>query len=119
MQTVVETPSYLRDAKQVGMTAADRVDAVRAVANEPTADDLMEGTGGVRKFRLAGRGFGKSGGFRIISYFGGVDVPVFLLAVLSKGERANISNAERNELKLIVSTIADDCRGRKPGRRRR
>ena len=119
MQTVVETPSYLRDAKHVGMTVADRVDAVRVIANEPAAGDLMEGTGGVRKFRLAGRGFGKSGGFRIISYFGGAEIPVFLLAVLSKGERANVSKAERNELKLIVSTIADDYRGRKPGRRQR
>ncbi len=45
-----------------------------------------------------------------MTYFGGVDVPVFLLAALSKGERANISKAERNELKLVVATIADDYR---------
>jgi hypothetical protein len=100
------------------MTPADRLRAIDVVANNPTAGDLVEGTGGVRKFRLAGRGFGKSGGFRIISYFGGIDVPVFLLAALSKGERANLTKAERNELKAIVATIADDYRARiKKGKR--
>jgi DNA-binding transcriptional regulator YiaG len=108
VHTVVETASYLRDAKRSGMTARDRHEAVQAVANDPRIGDLIEGTGGVRKFRLAGRGFGKSGGFRVIGYFGGVDVPVFLLAALSKGERANLSMVERNELKSIVAAIADD-----------
>lgn len=93
--------------------------AIQTVANDPRIGDLIEGTGGVRKFRLAGRGFGKSGGFRIVSYYGGPDVPVFLLAALSKGERANLSKAERNELKLIVATIAGEYRtgnmkGKKP-----
>lgn len=92
------------------MTAADRHEAVLAVAKNPHIGDLLEGTGGVRKFRISGRGFGKSGGFRIIAYYGGVDVPVFLLAALSKGERANLSKAERSELKSIVATIAEDYR---------
>lgn len=110
MHTVVETNAYLRDVKPAGMTADECQEAIHAVASDPRIGDLIEGTGGVRKFRLAGRGFGKSGGFRIVTYFGGVDVPVFLLAALSKGERANISKAERNELKLVVATIADDYR---------
>lgn len=92
------------------MTAADRLAVVRAVADDPRIGEIMEGAGGVRKFRIAGRGFGKSGGFRVVSFFGGGDVPVFLLAALSKGERANVSKAERNELKSIVATIADDYR---------
>lgn len=36
---------------------------------------MMQGTGGVRKARLAGRGKGKSGGYRIVWYFGGGDIP--------------------------------------------
>jgi len=92
------------------MSEDDRLSAVKAIAADPTIGDVLEGTGGVRKFRLAGRGKGKSGGYRIISYFCGDDIPVFLLAALSKGDRANLSTAERNELKTIVSTIADDYR---------
>lgn len=110
MHTVIETQAYLRDAERIGMSDDDRLAAVHAVAADPSIGDLMEGTGGVRKFRLAGRGKGKSGGYRIITYFGGADIPVFVLAALSKGETANLSKAERNELKTIVSGIADDYR---------
>jgi len=35
---------------------------------------------------------------------------VFLLLVFSKGERANLSQAERNELKSILGGLADDYR---------
>lgn len=72
--------------------------------------DLMAGTGGARKFRWAGRGKGKSGGYRIITYFGGDDIPVFLLTVFSKGEKANLSKADRNALKDELADLADDYR---------
>lgn len=117
MHTVIETAAYLRDARSAGMTADDRLAAMWAVARDPKIGDVLEGTGGVRKFRLAGRGHGKSGGFRIITYYAGPDIPVFLLAALSKGERANISKSERNELKIIVAGLAGDYRlGRSRGK---
>jgi hypothetical protein len=34
-------------------------------------------------------------------------VPVFLLNVFAKGEKVNLSKAERNELKKILADIAD------------
>ena len=107
--TVVETPLFLRKAEKI-LDEQERMALVIAIGEEPEAGEIILGTGGVRKFRLAGRGFGKSGGYRIISYFGGADVPVFLLAALSKGQRANFSKAECQELKLIVSTIAEGYR---------
>jgi len=69
VHTVVETPAYLSSAKNAGMTEAERVAAVDAVALDPTLGDLIVGAGGCRKFRLAGRGKGKSGGYRVISCF--------------------------------------------------
>ena len=78
------------------MTEGDRLRAVKAIAADPANGDILEGTGGVRKFRLAGRGKGKSGGYRIVTYFGGEDIPVFILAALSKGEADNLTKAERN-----------------------
>lgn len=70
----------------------------------------MPGTGGARKIRVAGRGKGKSGGYRIVTYFAAPDIPVFILAVINKGERANLSKAEQNALKNELSAIADDYR---------
>ena len=45
-----------------------------------------------------------------IHYFGGDDVPVFLLAVYSKGAKANLTGAERNELAKLLPEIADAYR---------
>lgn len=106
MQTVVETPGYLADAKAAGLSDEERRAVVDLLASRPDAGELIVGTGGARKMRLAGRGKGKSGGFRVISYFAGEDVPVFLLNVFSKGERANLSQAERNILRVVLADLA-------------
>lgn len=76
MQTVVETKAFLAAAKDAGMTDAERRIAVDTIAANPTAGDVMQGTGGCRKVRIAGRGKGKSGGYRIVTAFGGTGLPV-------------------------------------------
>lgn len=80
------------------------------LSGNPQAGELMVGTGGARKVRFAGRGRGKSGGYRTIHYYGGDDVPIFLLALIDKGERANLSKAERNALAVELAGLADDYR---------
>ena len=72
--------------------------------------DLNPGTGGARKLRIAGRGKGKSGGYRTVSDFAGQDVPVLLLALIDKGERADLSQTERNELRRELTGFARDYR---------
>jgi hypothetical protein len=74
------------------------------------AGDLISGTGGARKLRFPFGGKGKSGGVRVITYYAADDIPVFLLEVFSKGERINLSRAERNELKQSLANIAEDYR---------
>lgn len=107
MHAVIETPTYLSDAKSAGVTDEERAAIVLAIASDPAAGDVIPGTGGLRKVRIAGKGRGKSGGYRIISYYAAADVPVFLLALVSKGQRADISQAERNVLRAVVATLAE------------
>ncbi len=82
----------------------------------PQAGDPIPGTGGALKRRFAGRGKGKSGGYRTVSYFAGEDIPVLLLALINKGERADLSQTERNELRKELAGYASDYRAnlRKP-----
>lgn len=67
----------------------------------------MQGTGGCRKIRIAGRGKGKSGGYRIVTVYGGSGQPVFLLAAFGKDDAANLTKAERNELAKLVAVLFD------------
>ncbi len=109
-QTVIETPDYLADAEDAGLTTAEREAILDVVAENPKRGDLIRGSGGARKLRFAGRGKGKSGGFRVITYFGGDDIPVFLLNVFAKGDRVNLSKAEVNALRQELSGLAEDYR---------
>jgi hypothetical protein len=110
MQSVIETPDYLADAKDAGMTEQERKAVVDALAKNPQAGDMIVGTGGARKLRFGRHGRGKSGGYRVIFYFAGEDVPVFLLNVFAKGDRVDLSQAERNELRDELAGLAADYR---------
>lgn len=105
MQTVIETPDFLSDAKAARLNEQERLAMVSTIANNPEAGDVIPGTGGARKVRFAGRGRGKSGGFRVITFYSGPDVPVFLLNVFAKGDKINLTAAERNELRAILADI--------------
>jgi hypothetical protein len=63
----------------------------------------MPGTGGARKVRFAAKGKGKSGGVRVITFYSGQEIPVFLLNVFAKNEKIDLTAAERNEMKKILS----------------
>ena len=116
MRTVVETPGYLVSAKSAGIPDAVRAEIVTAVARNPEAGDLMVGSGGLRKFRFARPGGGKSGGFRVLTYSISDDLPVFLIGVFGKNQKANLSSAERNELARRLKMMAATYR-KKGGRR--
>ena len=110
MHTVIETPDYLQDAKDAGLSGDEMAAIIQAIAFDPKAGDLMVGTGGARKLRFAASGRGKRGGVRTVHYFGGDDVPVFMLAVIKKGDRDNLSKAECNALRKELQGIADAYR---------
>ena len=86
------------------MSDAERAAAVDLVSANPVVGDLIIGTGGCRKVRLAGKGRGKSGGYRLITFYK-VGERVFLLTVFSKGDRANLTQAERNGLKKLTGML--------------
>lgn len=119
MHTVVETPAYLASAKDEGVNDDERAEIVRFLADNPSAGDLIVGTGGARKVRFAGRGHGKSGGYRVITFFAGDDIPLFLLDIYGKGNSANLTKAERNELRAILSELPRAWRAAKVERMRR
>jgi hypothetical protein len=107
MHTIIETAAYLSAASDAGMTEEERNAVVDMLAANPLAGDVMPGCGGARKVRVAKPGRGKSGGYRVITYFGGNDVPLFLLTVFGKNERASLSKAERNGLAALTTRLVE------------
>jgi hypothetical protein len=106
MQTVVETPSYLKAAEKL-FSAEEREAIVALVSANPECGDLIQGTGGFRKVRVGRGGMGKRGGARIIYILRNEQFPVFLVAAYGKNEKADLSKAERNELARMADAIFD------------
>jgi hypothetical protein len=104
MLTIAELPEYIRRAEKL-MSASERLDIINYLAAHPKAGDLIEGTGGIRKLRWGRGAQGKSGGVRIIYYVHSDLMPLYLLTLFAKNERANISKAERNELAALVHLL--------------
>jgi hypothetical protein len=112
VQTVIETPEFLRRAKECGVSDEERTEIVNFIAANPMAGVEVSGTGGARKVRFAGKGRGKSGGHRIITFYSGADIPVFLITMFTKNEKTDLSQKERNALKQVLPEIAKAYKGR-------
>ena len=79
MHTVCELHSFRRAAERAGMSEQEVSDLADLLASDPTAGVEIPDTGGCRKVRVAGRGKGKSGGYRTITFYTGDKMPVFLV----------------------------------------
>jgi hypothetical protein len=70
----------------------------------PSLGDVIPGTGGLRKTRVALRGRGKRGGARIIYFWHPQTARLLMLYAYSKNEREDLTHAQREALRKIVET---------------
>lgn len=92
LQSIVELPEFQRRARAL-MTEAEREAAILWIAENPEAGLSLGG--GLRKVRIPREGAGKSGGYRTIYIFGGRHMPLFLVTVFAKNEKANLTPKEQ------------------------
>jgi hypothetical protein len=118
VHTVVETPGYLRAAKDAGLSDMEMESIVEVIARNPDAGDTIIGTNGCRKLRFGKGGKGKSGGVRVITFFSGPEIPVFLITVFAKNERSDLSRAEQNGLAALTKRLTESYRAVRQRRQR-
>lgn len=96
--------------RTLGLTDEDLQALERLIAADPTAGDVMRGTGGVRKVRFAPPSWhtGKSGAARVCyAAFTRIGT-VYLLTVFAKNEKANLTAAERATLRAWMTEMGDE-----------
>lgn len=113
MHTVLELDIFLAAAKAAGMGDEELEDLRTEIARDPAGGDVMSGTGGCRKRRYRKRGTGKSGGYRVIVFYDGDDIPVVPITVFGKSEKSNLTKGERNMLAKLVERLAAGLRKQK------
>jgi hypothetical protein len=102
--TVVETPEFQRRARAI-MGDEERMALIDFVARNPGTGVPIGG--GVRKFRFARPGAGKSGGYRVVHFFSAeAGTPVFLITVFAKNEKASLTRSETEAVKALGEALA-------------
>jgi hypothetical protein len=99
----VETSVF---TKQVAQLLSDEEYALLQthLAENPTAGDVIQGTGGLRKLRWAAMGKGKRGGVRVIYFHVAAAAHIRLLLMYRKGIKDDLTPAEKAWLRAIVET---------------
>jgi hypothetical protein len=111
MITIVELPEFIKQAGKI-FSESLRESLVNYLAAHPKAGVVMEGTGGIRKFRWKREGTGKSGGARVIYYYYNENYPLFVITVFIKGKKSNLTKEERNDLSKLVGLLIETYGGK-------
>jgi mRNA-degrading endonuclease RelE of RelBE toxin-antitoxin system len=105
LMTVVEVDPFAATAARAGLSEEERQQLTIYLAQNPAAGDLIPGTGGLRKLRWAGKGKGKSGGFRVIYYHFNEAIPVYLLAVYPKSQQVDLTPEQKARLIALGTAL--------------
>jgi len=102
--SVAETHPFQRKAARL-LSEFEKSELITHLSLNPNAGALIRGAGGIRKLRWAYSGRGKSGGVRVVYYFHGLEMPLFLLTLFGKNEKSNLSMAEKGTLSKLVKEL--------------
>jgi hypothetical protein len=97
----IETPVFTRRISEL-LDEDDYFDLQATLLLDPEAGDLIAGTGGIRKIRIAANGHGKRGGARVIYYWSADESHIGMLFVYAKNERSDLTAAQKKVLAGIV-----------------
>jgi hypothetical protein len=99
----IETPVFTRQIKAIATDDELKELQIELIAT-PDKGDIIQGTGGLRKVRIATGGKGKSGGARVI-YFLATKEIIYLVLAYPKSTKDSLSDEEKAELKKLTKVL--------------
>jgi mRNA-degrading endonuclease RelE of RelBE toxin-antitoxin system len=97
----VETPIFTKELRS-SMEDEQYRTLQMALVLRPEQGRLIPGTSGLRKIRWAGKGHGKSGGYRIIYYWDKPTETIYMLYVYPKNRQEELTSQQRKLLSKLV-----------------
>lgn len=99
--TVVELPEFERSAS--GLLTPEEVEGlITYVAGQPDDGDVIPDTGGLRALKWPAHGRNSP---RVIYFFRDLNMPVYLVAVLGKGESTRFSKSDKAQMRVLVEEL--------------
>ncbi|NDK98858.1 type II toxin-antitoxin system RelE/ParE family toxin [Photorhabdus bodei] len=102
----IETSMFTRQIKEVA-TDDELKELQRELIESPDKGDLIRGTGGLRKIRMAIGSQGKNGSARVIYLLATEDI-IYLVMAYPKSKKDSLTDAEKAELKKLTKLLKDE-----------
>jgi len=97
--------------EEMGLSDDDQKELENIIMENPAIGKVMQGTGGVRKMRFVlPNNKGKSGGARILYVDYAFFETTIFLNIYTKGEKGNITDNEKKQLRKVVEGIARELK---------
>ncbi len=110
----IESPVFTRKWFALGLTDAELLALEIELLKDPKCGDVMQGTGRLRKYRIAVKeNAGKSGGARVLYIDFEVHKSIFLVDIFEKKEKENLTKEERNKIKKAIPILEKELFGGK------
>ena len=107
-RTFIETPIFTKRWGEQGLTDNDLLKLQKFILTNPSAGDIIRGTGGLTKLRFALPNVGKSGGVRVLFVDFIQQEKTILINCYSKSEKANISDKEKAVYRKLIKLIKEE-----------
>ena len=101
----VMLPEFDRQWQKMGLGDNELRQLQETLLQNPKAGDVIRGTKGLRKIRIAFEGQGKSGSGRVAYVDFTIHETVYLITAYSKNEKDNLSKAERNAIARMIGIL--------------
>lgn len=111
MQTVTELPFFTAQADSI-VTEVEKKEIIDLLAADPECGDVIPGTGGIRKVRVALPGRGKRGGARVVYYYLDETIPIYALAIYAKNMQTDLTPEQKKALAALARAIKQEARSK-------
>jgi len=98
-------PEFDKQWTALGFTDKELKALQEELTFNPSKGDLIKGTGGLRKIRVAFENRGKSGSARVCYVDFAIYERIYLITAYQKNEKENLSNEERNSIKNMIKML--------------
>jgi hypothetical protein len=108
--SLIETAAFTSQVKKLNVNAEELASIYDTYAADPSYGQVVRRTGGLRKGRISKSDTGKSGGYRVFTFFGDERDPVFLLWIIDKTEDDTLTDAQENAFKRLTTQLKRELR---------
>lgn len=114
-RTFIETDFFTKKWFKLGFSDDDLAVLQNELIKNNNIAPVMEGTGGLKKYRFAIKGRGKSNGSRVCFIDFIAYETIYLIDVFAKNEKVNLSDKEKYILKKLIKNLKKsfkECEGK-------